>query len=144
MAYNRPMGSPGSIATDQADVVRVLHEYYSAFSTLHVDSVLPFFHEPSLFIGPQGVFAAKTHIFVAEAVSPFMEAFRARGFGRTELRVRNLKLLSATAALVEGVAQRYKLDGHELDRAGVTYVLHRTDSGWKIAVVVTHDADEAR
>ena len=109
------MGSPSSVATDQADVVRVLHEYYSAFSTLNVDSVLP-----------------------------FMEACRARGFGRTELRVHNLKLLSATATLVEGVAQRYKLDGHELDRAGVTYVLHRADSGWKIAVVVTHDADEAR
>jgi len=33
--------------------------------------------------------------------------------------------------LVEGVARRYKLDGQELDQAGVTYVLHKADSGPK-------------
>jgi len=75
-------------------------------------------------------------------VSPTMEGFRARGFGRTELSVRNLKLLSATASLVEGVARRYKLDGPELDQAGVTYVLHKANSGWKIAVIVIYDAEE--
>jgi hypothetical protein len=136
------MGSPSSIDNDQAVVVRVLHEYYSAVSTLNVEAVLPFFHEPSLVIGPQGVFAATTHTLLAAALSPAMEGFRARGFGRTELNVRNLKLLSATASLVEGVARRYKLDGQELDQAGVTYVLHKADSGWKIAVLVIHDAKE--
>jgi hypothetical protein len=138
------MSSPSTIAIDEAEVVRVLHDYYSTFSTLNADAASRYFHEPSLFIGPQGIFAASTHVLVAAALGPFMEALRARGFGRTELRVRNLKLLSATATLVEGVAQRYKFDGQELDRAGVTYVLHKTDSGWKIAVVVTHDPGEAR
>jgi hypothetical protein len=136
------MSSPSSIENDQAGVVRVLHEYYSAFSTLHVEAVLPFFHEPSLLISPQGVFAATTHTLLAAAISPTMEGFRARGFGRTELCVRNLKLLSSTASLVEGVARRYKLDGQELDQAGVTYVLHKADSGWKIAVIVIYDAKE--
>ena len=136
------MGSPTSIDNDQASVVRVLHEYYSAFSTLSVEAVLPFFHEPALMIGPQGVFAATTHAQLATAVGPTLEAFRAKGLGRTELSVRNLKLLSATASLVEGVARRYKLDGQELDQAGVTYVLHRGDSGWKIAVIVIYDAKE--
>jgi ketosteroid isomerase-like protein len=133
------MGSPSSISNDQAEVVHVLREYYSAFSTLNVEAVLPFFHEPSFLISPQGVFAATTHTLLATAVGPTMDGFRARGFGRTELSVLNLKSLSRTATLVGGVARRYKVDGQELDQAGVTYVLHKADSGWKIAVLIIHD-----
>jgi hypothetical protein len=29
-----------------------------------------------------------------------------------------------------------------LDQAGVTYVLHKGEAGWKIAVIVIHDPDE--
>jgi hypothetical protein len=29
-----------------------------------------------------------------------------------------------------------------LERVGVTYLLHKSDMGWKIAVVVLHDAGE--
>ncbi len=136
------MASPSSISDDQAAVVQVLNEYYSAFSTLKVEAVLPYFHEPSLLIGPQGAFAATTHTLLATAFNSAMEGLRARGFGRTELSVRNLKSLSATAALVGGVAQRYKIDGEKLDQAGVTYVLYKADAGWKIAVLIIHDTDE--
>ena len=41
------------IDNDQASVVRVLYEYYSAFSTLNV-AFLPFFHEPLVLISPKG------------------------------------------------------------------------------------------
>ena len=53
-----------------------------------------------------------------------------------------VKSLSATATLVTGVAVRYKLDGQELERVGLTYVLHKGDTGWKIAVLIIHDTDE--
>ena len=132
------------LPNNEPEVVRVLHDYYTAFSTLEVEAVLPYFHEPALLIGPQGAFAATTHALVATAVAPTMEGFRDRGFGRTELSVRSVKSLSATAALVTGVAQRYKDAGQELDRAGVTNVLYRADAGWKIAVLVVHDPEEAR
>jgi hypothetical protein len=39
---------------------------------------------------------------------------------------------------------RYKLDGQELDRAGVTYVLAKPPSGWQIAVLIGHDAESER
>jgi hypothetical protein len=136
------MASPSSINDDQTEVVRVLDEYYSAFSTLKVEAVLPFFLEPSLLIGPQGAFAATTHTLLATAITPAIEGLRSRGLGRTELSVRNLKLLSATAALVEGVAQRYKGDGEKLDQAGVTYVLYKAEAGWKIAALIYHPDDE--
>jgi hypothetical protein len=44
--------------------------------------------------------------------------------------------------LVTGVAIRYKRNGQELERAGVTYVLHKAEAGWKIAVIVMHDPQQ--
>ena len=60
---------------------------------------------------------------------------------RSELILQQVKLLSATAASASGVAQRYKVDGQELDRVGVTYLLRRAETGWKIIVLVLHDTD---
>jgi hypothetical protein len=71
-----------------------------------------------------------------------MEDLRTREFGRSELTVGSVTLLSASATLVTGVAIRYKRNEQELERAGVTYVLHKTEVGWKIAVIVMHDPQQ--
>ena len=126
---------------EQSAVIEILTDYYAAFSTLKVQAFLPFFHEPSLLIGPQGVVAAPTHAVLTTAFAPAIESLRAREFGRSELSVRRVKMLSETASLVTGVAIRFRADGQELERVGVTYVLRKTDIDWKIAVLVLHDAD---
>jgi hypothetical protein len=128
--------------SQQSTVVQVLIDYYAAFSTLDPQSFLPYFHEPSLLIGPQGMGVASTHAVLTTVLAPQIESFRARGFGRSELSVRDVKKLSASTTLVTGIANRYKADGQELDRAGVTYVMHLKDTGWKIAVLILHDEDE--
>src|SRR4051794_21827986 len=117
---------------------KVLNEYYAAFSTLIVPAILPYFHEPSAVIGPAGVYTLPNHDALAEAFTPVMEGLRCRGFGRSELNVEKVLELSPTAALIGGVALRYKVDGQELERVGVTYVLHKSVT-WKIAVLVIHD-----
>lgn len=129
---------------DTPTTFQVLTDYYAAFSTLDPQAFLPYFHEPSLLIGPQGVFATSTHAALAAAFAPTIENLRVRGFRRTELSVRQSKMLSGTAASVTGVAIRYRADGQEINRVGMTYVLHKNDAGWKIAVSVMHDADENR
>ncbi len=129
---------------DQAAVTRVLTGYYSAFSTLDVQAILPYFHEPSVLIVPVGgVIATPSHAAITAVFTAFIEALQARGFARSELTSLHVKRLSATTMLAGGIAVRYKADGQELDRAGVTYLLHKTDSTWKIAVTVVHDADSA-
>jgi hypothetical protein len=72
------MGSPGSDIKSQASAIQVLTNYYSAFSTLEVRAILPYFHEPALLIGPQGVFAATTSAEVTAAFKPAMEGLRAK------------------------------------------------------------------
>ena len=54
----------------------------------------------------------------------------------------HIKQLSATATLASGVAVRYKADGQELERVGVSYVLHGAEDRWTIAVTVVHDTDK--
>jgi len=124
----------------QPAALQVLTDYYAAFSTLDIPAFLPYFHEPSLLVGPQGIIAAPTHAALAAAFAPALEGLRARGFARSELSVRHAQALSETAAWVTGVAVRRKEDGRELERVGVTYVLHKDAAGWRIAVLVLHDA----
>jgi len=126
---------------DEAVVTRVLADYYRAFSTLDVQAILPYYHEPSLLVNPQGVAAMPTHAALVATVAPGMEAFRARGYARSELTMLKVKRLSAGTALATGVAVRYKTDGQELDRVGVLYLLQRVDGSWKIVALVVHDAD---
>ena len=68
------MASTGSDTNSEAAATGVLADYYRAFSTLEVQAVLPHFHEPSLFIGPQGVFAASTSALVEAVFTPAMSA----------------------------------------------------------------------
>ena len=120
---------------------QTLFDYYEAFNTFDVQTVLPYFHEPCLLLAPQGAFAAPTHSVLAPALTNFIDGLRARGFGRSELRIRRVEPLSTTATLITGVAIRYTVGGAELERVGVTYVLHRHEGSWRIAVLITHEPE---
>ena len=123
-------------------VNQVLADYYKAFSTLTVQSILRYFHQPALLIGPSGVIALPTAEAVVPIFGPVMEDLRQRKYRRSELSLQQFKLLSATSALAVGVAIRYKADGQELERVGVTYLLHKGNDGWKFAAMVLHDTDK--
>ena len=116
--------------------------YYRDFSSLDIRVILPHFHEPCLTIGPQGVLAAPTLSVLATAITPVLEGLRGRGYGRSDLSIRQLKSLNPATILVTGIALRFKVDGQALEQVGVTYVLQKADQQWKIAVLVTHDADQ--
>jgi len=127
--------------TDRPTPVETLHEYYAAFNTHDVRVIVPYFHEPTLLLAPQGSFAAASHTDLTPAIAGLLDGLRARGFARSELSVRRVDILSATAALVTGVAIRYTAAGPELERAGLTYVLNRTSATWKIAALIAHDVE---
>jgi hypothetical protein len=123
-------------------VNQVLTEYYTAFSTLTVQSILRYFHQPALLIGPSGVIALPTAEAVVPIFGPVMENLRQRKYLRSEFSLQQLRLLSATSALAIGVAIRYQTDGQEMERVGLTYLLHKDDSGWKFAVMALHETDQ--
>jgi ketosteroid isomerase-like protein len=128
---------------DKAAVTQVLTDYYTAFSTLDAQAIEPYFHEPSLLVSPAGVVPTPTRASVAAAFQPVMEGLRARGFARSQLINLRLKRLSPCTVIAGGVAVRRNTDGEELERAGVVYLLQKTEARWRFATVVIHDADDA-
>ena len=128
---------------EEAAAAQVLADYYRAFSSLDVQAVGPYFHEPSQLVSPAGVVAMPTRAAVAAAFQPSMDALRARGFAKSELINLHVKRLSATTVIAGGVAVRTKTDGQELNRAGVVYLLQKTNGEWQIATIVGHEANDA-
>ena len=128
---------------DDASVTRMLADYYNAFSTLNIDAIKPYFHQPALIMGPPGVVAVPTSEALTAFLAPTIEALRAKGYARSEFTSVQVKQLSSTAASASGVAVRYKTDGKELSRVGITYLLHKTEAAWKIAVMVLDDTGGA-
>ena len=120
-------------------VNQVIADYYRDFSTLNVRAILPYFNEPSLLVGPQGVIPLLDRAALVAVFGLVMEGLRAKGYSRSELELGYVKSLSSSAALISGAAVRYKTDGQQLERVGITYVLHKTESGWKFATVILHD-----
>jgi hypothetical protein len=120
-------------------VSQIVGDYYRDFSMLNVQAILPYFNEPSLLVGPQGVIPIPDHATLVAVFGPVMEGLRAKGYGRSEFETGYVKSLSSSAALIGGVVVRYKTDGEELERAGITYLLHKTENGWKFATVILHD-----
>ena len=128
---------------EEAAAAQVLADYYRAFSSLDVQAVGPYFHEPSQLVSPAGVVAMPTRAAVAAAFQQSMDALRARGFAKSELINLHVKRLSATTVIAGGVAVRTKTDGQELERAGVVYLLQKTNGEWQIATIVVHEANDA-
>jgi ketosteroid isomerase-like protein len=124
---------------DSAALTQVLNDYYRTFSTLNLEAIYSYFHTPALIVGPVGVFAIAKPEDLATIFGPTMQDLRARGYGRSEYEARRIEQLSATAAIASGVAVRYKSDGQEMERAGLTYLLHKSDGRWKLAMMTLHD-----
>jgi ketosteroid isomerase-like protein len=126
--------------SDEIAVSETLEEYYRAFSTLNIRAILPFLHEPALLIGPQGVIPLPTPSAIEPIFGPVMDSLETRGYERSELGSPEIRMLGAQSASVTGIAVRYGAGGAELERAGISYLLRKTDDAWKIAVMVLHGA----
>ena len=116
--------------------LEAIHEYYKAFSTLDVSAIASYYCEPSMTVAPQGVLSAATHAALKDALAPIITSLKTRGCGRSEFVEPTVTRLGESDALVRGVAVRYTAAGPELERIPLSYVMHRTETGWKIAVLV--------
>ena len=87
-------------------------------------------------VAPQCVLSAATHAALKDALAPIINSLKTRGYGRSEFVEPTVTTLGESDALVRGVAVRYTAAGPELERIPLSYVMHRTETGWKIAVLV--------
>jgi hypothetical protein len=113
-----------------------IHAYYTAFSSLDLAAIVPFFCEPCLSISPAGVVSAATHADLATALTPFLDSLRGKGYGKSEFTGPQVIAVTATTVLIRGTAIRYARTGTEMERADISYLLHLDHSKWKIAVMI--------
>ena len=126
--------------TDETALRHTLNEYYRAFSTLSVQAILPYLNQPALLVGPLGVIPLPTPSAIEPIFGPVMERLGTRGYARSELGSQEVRILGPESAFVTGIAIRYKSDGEELERAGISYLMRKTDDVWKVVVMVLQDA----
>jgi ketosteroid isomerase-like protein len=117
-------------------VLEAIHEYYKVFSTLDLSAIASCYCEPCMSISPQGVFSGANRAVLANAFAPVIEGLKAKGYGRSEFVEPQVTMLTETAALVRGVAVRYAAAGPEIERLQISYLMHRSEAGWKIAIMV--------
>lgn len=119
------------------EMLVAIHDYYKAFSTLELDACAPCFTLPCMFIGLWGTFAVANREDLARVLGPTIEALKTKDYQRSEFIEPQLTTLTENAALVRGVAVRYRASGTELERVPISYLMHQTGPAWKIAVVAS-------
>ena len=120
------------------DVLERLSEYYRDFSTLELDKITPYFHEPALLIGAAGMVMAPDHAALRAVLARTIDDLRSRSYERSEFLVREFTEFNTKTCSVRGIAVRYRTGGQELERVRLTYLLSLTGT-WRIAVMIIED-----
>jgi hypothetical protein len=128
-------------ANEKEAIHKVLSGYYDAFGR---DSAAAsaFFGEPTLIIYSNDVVLLRTRADVEAALDKFVASLKPSGYSHSKLGDYRVKLLNSTTALYSSVAIRMKTDGTEMNRAGNTYLLHKSNAGWRIHEIIATDLDK--
>jgi NTF2-like protein (DUF6841) len=131
---------------DRPAITQTMNDYFASFADLgpafDMRRALSFFHEPSMLITTT---RAANYLTRGEVEVGWVNAFvvrqRERGYARQEVPQLHVRQMSSNVAFASVEIVRYKAGGELLERVGASYVLRRTNEGWKITAVITHDPD---
>jgi hypothetical protein len=123
---------------EQAEKTAVDHamrDYNDAFGRGDLSAIGQHINVPFVVISSQGVKVLPTMSEIEAFYGGLQRDLRPRGYSHSTISELHVKLLDQTTALASGVFVRHKTDGSELETIGATYMLHKTEGEWKIAVV---------
>ncbi|OAF05689.1 hypothetical protein AYJ54_01960 [Bradyrhizobium centrolobii] len=133
---------PDTTSVNEKEAIhKVLSGYYDAFGR---DSAAAsaFYGEPTLIILPNDVVLLSTRADVEAFFDKFVASLKPSGYSHSKLGDHRVKLLNSTTALYSTVAIRMKTDGTEMQRSGFTYLLHKSNAGWRIHEIIATDLDK--
>jgi ketosteroid isomerase-like protein len=129
--------------TEKNAIDKLMHEYFEAYSRGDMAAVIKLTSVPFVIPAPQGYLAFTTADEVSDWFNRVRDAAVKQGYAKTEWIDFGVRLLGPTHAIAGGTYVRYKVDGSELNRSGGTYLLSKTDGGWKIGVNLAYPAKDA-
>jgi hypothetical protein len=124
----------------KTEVNAFMDQYWALFSAGQIDQLVERVYHPSGQLSNQG------HSTIAEMVSRFPDTRKAlvsKGYGRSQMPVRNVCILSPTVAIISGRGLRYLTDGKVMGEFGWTYTLVKGASGWRMVSIYSHDPKRA-
>jgi hypothetical protein len=126
--------------TTRAEVNAFMDQYWELFSAGKIDELVERIYHPSGQLSNQG------HASIEELKKRFPDsrkALLAAGYGRSQMPVRNVCVVSPTVAVVSGRGLRYLTDGKVMAEFGWTYTLLKGATGWRMVAIFTHDPNKA-
>lgn len=127
----------------ERDVRDWFGEYLDAYAACgrgdrETSSLLAYYGVPLVITSDAGCFALTAGEQVIAAIQPQIDAMRAAGYARSELRHATVTVLNARSATYRGTFSRQRADGSEINQLTVTYVITDGAAGRRISVLAVH------
>ena len=132
--------SPNNDQVIRTEVNAFMDRYWELFSAGRIDQLVEQIYDASGQLSNQG------HSSIQELRTRFPDtrkALIAGGYGKSQMPVRNVCVLSPTVAIVSGRGFRYLTDGRVMGEFGWTYTLIKGAAGWRMVSIYSHDPNKA-
>jgi hypothetical protein len=120
----------------KAEVNAFMDLYWQLWSAGKIDDLVERIYHP------MGQLSNAGHASIDQLKQRFPASRKAmtdKGYGRSQMPVRNVCVLAPTVAIVSGRGVRYLTDGSEMAAFGWTYTLIKGQAGWRMTAIFTHD-----
>ena len=125
-----------------ADVRAWYDRYLDAFTGLAAGerndfgALLAFFGVPLVILTEDRYVALPTREAVLATAHSLIDQLRQANYAGSTVHNLDVRPLNARAAVIDGVFSRHDREGNELEHFGTTYLVARTDTGWRFASIV--------
>jgi len=128
----------------RAEVRDAFDQYTEWFSTGRPDLVAQYsYRVPVLFLRPTALEVDSTTEAVKARFEGTIKTLKADGYAKSEVSNLHVSIFSEHAAAVSGKFVRYRKDGSAIATFGATFVFAKSEDGWRIVSMITHDAAKA-
>ena len=116
--------------------------YLHAFTSLargeraDPEALLDFYGVPLVMLSEERCSTLMDRSAVIGAVQSLVDGLRRMDYAGSIVHRLDVRPLNTRAALVDGMFSRYDRKGGELERLGATYLVAKTDDGWRFASIV--------
>jgi len=123
-------------AAEKAVVDRTFRDYHAAYSQGDPKKIASYFNEPMMITNVGKVMSTTAE--AEERATEFVAEQRARGIVEIFQERLEVKLLGPSMAIVSSIVQRRNKDGAALEVGGGSYLLRKSNNGWKITAITAY------
>jgi hypothetical protein len=122
------------------EVNAFMDRYWDLWSAGRIDQLVERVYHPF------GQLSNRGHSSIEQLKAAFpgtRTALVSAGYGRSQMPIRSVCILSPTVAIVSGRGMRYLTDGNVMGEYGWTYTLIKGADGWRMVSIYSHDPNKA-